>query len=361
MNISKDILTLGESTVFGLRKLYKSYGYSQYKMSKFEEYDLYANNKSFLVSDNIITFTDTDGKLMALKPDVTLSIIRNARPESCGVEKVFYDENVYRVSKGTHAYKEIMQAGLECIGDIDELCISEVLTLAAKSLAIISDDFVLEISHAGIISDIMDKNGFSESLKAQVLKCMAEKNLHGIRELCAQNGKDSEPFAVLLKTSGTPESIIKVLKGEFQGEAVYELEKAVKTLCEEVPSYKVKIDFSVISDMNYYNGLVFKGYVNGVPAGVLSGGQYGGLVRKMGKDYEAIGFAVYLDMLEELEKAERYDLDAVVVYDEKSIDKAINICQKLRCEGKNTAAVKNVPEKLRIKEIIYARGGKNNG
>ncbi len=361
MNISKDILTLGESTVFGLRKLYKAYGYSQYKMSKFEEYDLYASNKSFLVSDNVITFTDTDGKLMALKPDVTLSIIRNARPAPCGAEKVFYDENVYRVSKGTHAYKEIMQAGLECIGDIDELCISEVLTLAAKSLGVISDDFVLEISHAGIISDVIASMGFSDTVKAQVLKCMAEKNLHGIREICERNGRDSEPFAVLLKTNGTPENIIKALKEKFQSEAVCELEKAVLTLCEEIPSYKVKIDFSVISDMNYYNGLVFKGYINGVPAGVLSGGQYGGLVRKMGKDYEAIGFAVYLDMLEELEKSDKYDLDAAVIYDEKSIEKASEICKKLRCEGKNTAAFKKLPEKLRVKEIIYADGGKNNG
>ncbi len=360
MNISKDILTLGERTVFGLRKLYKTYGYSQYKMSKFEEYDLYASNKSFLVSDNVITFTDTDGKLMALKPDVTLSIIRNARPQPCGVEKVFYDENVYRVSKGTHAYKEIMQAGLECIGDIDELCISEVLTLAAKSLETISDDFVLEISHAGIISDIVESMGFSDSVKAQVLKCMAEKNLHSIKEICEKNGKDSEPFAVLLKTNGAPENIIKSLKEKFCGEAISELESAVKTLCEEVPSYKIKIDFSVISDMNYYNGLVFKGYINGIPSGVLSGGQYGGLVRKMGKDYEAIGFAVYLDMLEELEKAEIYDLDAVVVYDEKSMEKAAKLCQKLRCEGKNTASVKKIPEKLRIKDIIYACGGKNN-
>ncbi len=361
MNVSQDILTLSESTVFRLRKLYKSYGYSQYKMSKFEEYDLYASNKSFLVSENVITFTDTDGKLMALKPDVTLSIIRNARPMPCGAEKVFYDENVYRTSKGTRAYKEIMQAGLECIGDIDELCISEVLTLAAKSLELISDDFVLEISHAAIISDVIESMGVSDSVKAQLLKCMSEKNLHGIREICEQNGKDSEPFALLLKTNGAPEDIIKTLKSKLSGKSISELENAVKTLCEEVPSYKIKIDFSVISDMNYYNGLVFKGYVNGIPTNILSGGQYGGLVRKMGKDYEAIGFAVYLDMLDKLEKTEGYDLDAVVIYDEKSIKKATEICKKLRCEGKNTVAVKMIPEKIRVKEIIYACGGKNNG
>ena len=66
-----------EAAVYRLRGLYEAYGYSQYKMSKFEEYDLYVQNKSFLVSDHIITFTDTSGKLMALKPDVTLSIVKN--------------------------------------------------------------------------------------------------------------------------------------------------------------------------------------------------------------------------------------------------------------------------------------------
>ena len=65
-------LSFQEKVIFSLRGLYRSYGYTQYKMSKFEEYDLYANNKDFLISDRVITFTDTNGKLMALKPDVTL-------------------------------------------------------------------------------------------------------------------------------------------------------------------------------------------------------------------------------------------------------------------------------------------------
>jgi ATP phosphoribosyltransferase regulatory subunit len=71
------VLERDESAVFALRSLYSSYGYSQYKMGKFEEYDLYAHNKSFLVSERILSFTDTDGRLMALKPDVTLSIVKN--------------------------------------------------------------------------------------------------------------------------------------------------------------------------------------------------------------------------------------------------------------------------------------------
>ena len=79
MKIENKLLKSDEKVVLELRSLYEKYGYAQYKMSKFEEYDLYVRNKDFLVSDNIITFTDTNGKLMALKPDVTLSIIKSSK------------------------------------------------------------------------------------------------------------------------------------------------------------------------------------------------------------------------------------------------------------------------------------------
>ena len=79
-----------EKAVFALREIYLSYGYLPYKMSKFEEYDLYLKNKEFLVSDRVITFTDTNGKLLALKPDVTLSILKNASGEK---QKVCYSLN----------------------------------------------------------------------------------------------------------------------------------------------------------------------------------------------------------------------------------------------------------------------------
>lgn len=76
------------------------------KMSKFESYDLYMQNKEFLVSDGVITFTDTDGTLMALKPDVTLSIVKNYRAHQ-PLQKVCYNENVYRIGGASKSYREI--------------------------------------------------------------------------------------------------------------------------------------------------------------------------------------------------------------------------------------------------------------
>ena len=363
MMSADDVLTLGERTELSLRRLYKSYGYTHYKMNKFEEYDLYAGNKNFLVSDHVITFTDTDGKLMALKPDVTLSIIKNAHPKQAETERLFYDENVYRVSSGTRMFKEIKQAGLECLGDIDVFCISEVLELASKSLALISPSYVLEISHAGIISDVLDECGFSETTKNEILRCMGQKNLHGVCEIFEAAGISPAKITALMKMNGTAEETLALLKENFPGKATEELTGAVELLGRQTPMEKIRIDFSVVNDMNYYNGIVFRGYVNGVPSGVLSGGQYGSLVRKMGKSYEAIGFAVYLDLLEELERDDDgYDVDALVLYDKRCDVAALHaLCAELRMGGESVVARKDIPEKLRYRRLVRAGGGEENG
>ena len=149
--IEEKLLKSEEKAIFALRSLYRKYGYLPFKMSKFEEYELYIRNKDFLVSDRIITFNDTNGKLLALKPDVTLSIIKNGEDIPGYKQKVCYNENVYRVSENTHHYKEIMQTGLECIGDVDRYDIFEVVSLAAQSLLAISSSFILEISHLGCL------------------------------------------------------------------------------------------------------------------------------------------------------------------------------------------------------------------
>lgn len=117
-----------------LNRLFETYGYRRFKMSKFEEYDLYAENRDFLTSSQVITFNDLDGKLLALKPDITLSIIKGtAEPR-----KVYYNEMVYRV-RDRH-YREIPQAGVECIGTIDPYLESEVIALAAKALEAVDED-----------------------------------------------------------------------------------------------------------------------------------------------------------------------------------------------------------------------------
>ncbi len=306
-NKFKDILTANELAAYTLRALYCEYGYMQYKMSKFEEYELYIRNKDFLISDNIITFTDTDGRLLALKPDVTLSIIKNSSDMEGGIMKACYNENVYRVSGGTKSFKEIMQVGLECIGDIKDDMLFEVISLAKKSLNLISGENVLEISQLDIVSGVLDFLGLVSGQREEYLSLLAGKNVNGIESLCNEleiTGEGRELLVGLSTISGSVSDTVGKLDlfavNEQTRAAIAQLRALSDALRGQGLSEGVNIDFSVVNDMNYYNGLCFTGFVEGIPTGILSGGQYDKLMTKMMRRDRAIGFAVYLDELDNL-------------------------------------------------------------
>lgn len=300
----KKVLSREEWTAFALRALYAENGYEKYRMSKFEEYDVYARNKDFLVSESVITFTDTDGKLLALKPDVTISIIKNAQ---LGVEesmRVYYHENVYRISKGTRTYKEIMQAGLERLGAVDEAALVEVLFLAAKSLDVIAESNVLEVSHTALVGGVLKACGVSEQGMVTIRESLGKKDLSGIRAAALAEGLSAAQVELVEKlatTYGEVENTIPLLDAfrinEETSEAVDGFQRLLGGLSRLGVSQKVRVDFSVVGNMKYYSGLAFQGYVEGIPTAILSGGQYDRLMQAMGKKGKAVGFAVYLDEL----------------------------------------------------------------
>jgi len=351
MNPSEYPLKREERVLFQLRALYQKYGYAQYKMGKFEEYDLYVRNKDFLVSDGVITFTDTDGRLMALKPDVTLSIIKNTRDMDDCVQKVCYSENVYRISGSTRQFKEIMQTGLECIGDVDLYNLCEVIGLAAQSLDAIDPENVLELSHLGVIAALVNELDLEDDVQAAVLQCIGEKNADGIRKLCP--GKDIGAVLQLIASHGSPEQVIAALRPWCrQGLAKAALEE-LETVTRLVGRPNVQIDFSIVNDMNYYNGIVFQGYIRGIPSGVLSGGQYDKLMQRMGRQSRAVGFAIYMDLLERLGGEGRaYDVDTLLIYDKKAdVPTLARAVEALSREG-SVLAQRAVPEKLKYRRLV---------
>lgn len=365
MQIDNGLLKSEERAVFALRELYSRYGYTPYKMSKFEEYDLYVRNKDFLVSDGILSFTDTDGKLMALKPDVTLSIIKNTRDAGDSVRKVYYNENVYRVSSSSGGYKEIMQTGLECIGRVDVYDVYEVVMLAAESLRRIAKDCVLDISHLGILSAVLDEMTLSPEDRRRVLHTIGEKNVHDMTAVCTAAGVRPEQTALLRRltsVSGDLCAVLRTLKPllwDTAARAAFEQLEAIATLLSESEyASMVRIDFSVVNDMKYYSGIVFKGFISGVPTGVLSGGQYDGLMKKMGRTSSALGFAVYLDSLERMEEAEQpYEVDTVVWYDDTvSLPLLCRTVKRLAETGVSVSACRTLPPKGSYRRLVRIEG-----
>lgn len=357
-----------EQIIFALRSLFEKYGYSQYKMTKFEEYDLYVRNKDFLMSDNVITFNDTNGKLMALKPDVTLSIIKNSKDKAQGINKVYYNENVYRVSKSTGSFKEIMQIGLECLGDIDDYCVSEVLSLAAKCLMNVPGKSIFSIGSLDVISYAVENATDDKETKKAIYQYIGEKNLHELKAVCDENGvseKNKEVLCSLAFLHGSLEKVMPKLRELLpECEAVETIERVIGSLDDSVKAI-IDIDFSYVGDLKYYNGFVFKGFIEGIPTAVVSGGQYDKLMVKMGRKSKAIGFAVYLDSLEQLDNPDdEFDVDTVILYDDNADISALGkTVEGFTSLGLRVLATKQCPEKLRYKQLMKfdGREAKING
>ena len=359
-----------------LRHIYEHFGYVHYKMNKFEEYDLYAENKDFLAGDKIITFTDTNGRLLALKPDVTLSIVKNYIDVPGEVKKVYYSENIYRTSRNTRTYKEIMQTGLECIGDLDVYQTAEVLMLAAASLEALGESrYILDVSHMGLIRGFLQELELRPKHEEMFLSLLRKKNVHGIRTLFDSIGTGDElreTAIALASTYGSPESVIEVLRESSLNDTMDEALDELETICrilEAQGADGVHLDFSLVNDMSYYNGVMFRGYIEGIPSGVLSGGRYDELLDKMGKRRSeksgAIGFAINMDLINGCaEDQEEYDVDVLLLYgkaaesedfDPEDLADRVNTLIE---EGYSVQAQKNPPERLKYRKLVeYLPGG----
>lgn len=352
-------LSTAEQMALSLGTLFEGSGYLPYKMSKFEEYDLYAKNKDFLISDSVITFTDVGGKLMALKPDVTLSIARNSK-DLPWVQKVYYKENVYRVSKNTHSYKEIMQLGLEAMGQIDDYTVLEVLSLAERSLSMISEASVLEVSHLGIIKELTDSIGIPLDRREQLVKLIGEKNPHELTALCRDCGiaeSNIELLRWVATASGAAAQMLPLLRKKLGSVVSDSTLSRFETVLSALEG-NVIVDFSVVDNIHYYNGFVFRGFVSGIPDPVLSGGQYDKLMKKLGRTAGAIGFAVYTDLLQRLEQNEdAYDVDILLLYQPDTplaqLQKAV---RDYAAQGLSVSVQQVKPDTLRYKTLAKFNG-----
>lgn len=300
----KELFTRKEVLSFELRELFSSQGYSLYKMKTFEPYSFYLENMDFLSSKNILYFTDRDGTLMALKPDITLSIIKNL-DTAVDKHKLYYSENVYRAPNSTGNFQEILQFGVEVIGRLSDEDMFNLIFLAAKSLFIIDENPVLLVSDDSLPQKIIEKAGLSK-VSDKVFNAFQNKNPMLLNDIFIDNNTDPKYKDILtqllslhLSLDKGIEQLEKILDDEtfrknieyLKGLALYLRNRDLKT--------EVFLDFSVPKGLKYYDRLSFVGIIPGVSSEILRGGEYSNLVKTKEKSYLASGFAIYLEKIEE--------------------------------------------------------------
>ena len=294
-----------ERASFALRALYEAAGCRKYHMGRFEEYGLYQENRSFLSSEQVITFTDLDGRLLALKPDVTLSIAKTAQPAPGETLRYYYHENVYRPSAESHTFKEISQMGLEMLGAVGEAQVQQAVCLAARSLDALGAEWVLEVSHMGYLFGLFDALGVPDAARAKLLEKLREKNAHELRAAAGAAGLADAAADILCSVlslcgsyADTLAKAAALCRNDAMRAAVAELEALAVPL--EKAGGVIRLDMTLAGEMEYYNGLVFQGYLKALPRPLLKGGRYDLLMQKFTPGAGAIGFAIYLDELDRL-------------------------------------------------------------
>ena len=335
-NMSKKDLVL-----LDIRKMYDLYGYKRISLPSFEEYDLYNENKDF-IDRNILTVMSPNGKLLALRPDITLSVAKKiSKDQSLKYSKIYYQENTYNLTKYT-GYEEDEQLGIELIGKESVFLDFEIVDLAVKSLDIINEKSLIVLSHAGFISSIFDNLNLEYEVKEEIFDCINKKNSHDIKKILENNKFISENVKQLIykipELSGDLDDITKELSkygiNDNIKKILLELKQLNNLLLKFHKKSKIVFDFSVIKNLNYYNGIILQGYIEGFSNVILTGGRYDRLFEKFGVDTGAVGFAILTDSLKGYYKDEdKNDFEILIAYDDSNFEKLVEFVNDFQEKG----------------------------
>ena len=359
-------LTAAEAAELEIRALYEQYGYKKYKMGRFEEYNLYAANMDFITGDKVLTFTDLDGRLMAFKPDVTLSIIKDTNANIDSSERLYYIENVCREDREGRNFVEIEQMGLEHLGNVDEYGIAEATSLAVKTLRLIDPEYIFEMSHMSFVM------GFLESLRLEIgdyvhfLNLIRRKNAPGIIKVAKKVGlpqKDAEQLAVIPTLFGPVRQTVrrasKLVKTEAMQSGLDQILRVYEIMRAMGAGASVQVDLSLVHDTVYYNGIIFRGFFRQLGRQVLSGGQYDEAMKKFGKQCGAIGFGLYLSELSQMAREKPgNDADVLLLYGKNEDPvKIAKAAASLRKQGLSVMTERTRPKGMKFGEVARMKNG----
>ncbi len=335
----KTVKALGEQ----LLGLYQNRGFAEVKTPAVEYFDVFNIRDRVLAEETMFKFTDKGGRLAVLRPDNTTPMARIASTRLKNAPrpvKLCYQQNVFRIADGYSGKRnEFTQTGIEIMGGDRIKTDLECVTLAFRSLAQISEFFggipyKLEIGHAGFALALVDSLSLDENEKALAFDYMEAKNSGAIEFL--SGGRENIDRAIAL---------LRKIPRLFGGKDV--LEKA-RELCEDVPkagmaldeladfysilemnglSDNVTIDLSISHEMDYYTGLVFRGYVDGAGEVILGGGRYDTLLDNFGEHTPATGFGINIsvlaDKLSDLTDDNQKRVECLVSYDVENLSAAL--------------------------------------
>ena len=285
-----------------LTTLFSEKGYAEISTPEIEYYDLFVQSGNPLPQESFLKIVDRSGKIMVMRPDCTAPIARVAATKLKAVplpQRLYYNETVFRSGQAHKGGStEIAQCGVELIGASGQQTDAEVIALAVEALKAVSPhEFHIELGHVGLFRSLAAEMEMEAAETEQMRILIEGKHFAALNDLLCPY-QDKPAYAVLSRLShlfGSTEVLDEAETLVGQREEVEYLRSLYAALKEKGCEQYVRFDLGLVHQIDYYTGVVFRGYVEGAGAPVLSGGRYDNLVEKFGRPAPAIGFAVDAD------------------------------------------------------------------
>lgn len=288
-----------------LQEIFRSKGYSEVITPGLEFYDVFTQKSRYFPQETMYKLCDDKGRLMVVRPDSTMPIARMTATRLKGQPlpiRLCYSQSVYRnkpVMRGRS--DEFRQTGIELIGSGTRRADLEVLSNALEVLASFeTKGFRLELGHIGFFKSLVGRLGCGSDEVDNIRSLIEVKNYPALGDLLDEIGDSEAARAIrqLPRLFGGEEvfrEAASLCPGDEGMAALEELRGTYSMLISMGYEGKITIDLGLVNRMDYYTGIVVKGYIEGCGDAVLSGGRYDGLLGEYGLELPAVGFAVNVD------------------------------------------------------------------
>ena len=292
-----------------VREALEERGYSEIITPAVEYFDVFAQANPELDQDQMLKIIDKSGRICVARPDNTTPIARIAatRLDDAALPvRLYYSQKVFRSVSGDHGHKgEFLQVGAELIGADGLAADKDILSAAFAALSRTgADNFRIELGHAEIYKALIEELGADAASSEAIRRLIENKSFAALGDALQPFG--SKPAAKAL--SAMPQLFggievldeVETLTGNVRvlGAIAY-LRRLYQALDEAGYGDRIMIDLGLVHEMDYYTGIMFRGYIGGAGAAILAGGRYNALCAKFGRDLPAGGFGIGVESVAE--------------------------------------------------------------
>ncbi|MBS4959687.1 MAG: ATP phosphoribosyltransferase regulatory subunit [Clostridiales bacterium] len=366
-----------------ISEVFHRYGYEDVESPMFEFQEVFADaEKGSTDPAQLYKFFDQDGASLALRADMTPPIARIAATAYANWEgplKFSYHGNAFRMNKNYQGkLREYPEAGVEFMGASGPDADAEVIAVAVKALLAIGlTEFKINIGEVGFFKGILASSGLNQEDQEEVKFLISKRNYADLEHLIQNRPieeKVKELFLALPKLVGGSEVLDQAAKMTDNPVALAALER-LKELHTSIGNYHISsyisYDLGMVNKLNYYTGIIFRGYTYGVGFSIVDGGRYDNLVGEFGKDCPSVGFALRITSIMNAVANQNIHVDvkrpeALIAYQPCAKKTALRIAEKYRRTGKymlTSFLGENLEEniayakKMNLSHVLYFRDG----